>query len=87
MLRSHQLDKKPTDLRDVIRESVALVAPDMRARQVEAAFNLSPGPSVVVGDQVLLQQVLVNLMMNAIDAMSQTPPDRRRLTVSTDAVV
>ena len=84
MLRSHQLDKKPTDVHDVIKESLALVAPDMRARQVEAAVNLSPGPSVVSGDQVLLQQVLVNLMMNAIDAMSQTPPDRRRLTVSTD---
>ena len=78
MLRSHQLDKKPTDLRDVIKESLALVAHDMRAREVEATVDLSPGRSVVSGDQVLLQQVLVNLMMNAMDAMSQTPPDRRR---------
>ncbi len=73
MLRSHQLDKKPTDLRDVINESLALVAHDMRARQVETTVNLSPRRSVIIGDQVLLQQVLVNLMMNAMDAMSQTP--------------
>jgi C4-dicarboxylate-specific signal transduction histidine kinase len=33
---------------------------------------------------VLLQQVLVNLLMNAIDAMAETPADRRRLTISTD---
>jgi signal transduction histidine kinase len=84
MLRSHQLDKKPTDLHDVIKESLALVAHDMRARQVEATVSLSPEPPMVSGDQVLLQQVLVNLMMNAMDAMSETPPDRRSLKVSTE---
>jgi C4-dicarboxylate-specific signal transduction histidine kinase len=36
---------------------------------------------VVNGDQVLLQQVFVNLMMNAMDAMGETPPDRRRISV------
>ena len=35
MLRSHQLDKKPIDLHTVIHESLALVAHDMRARQIE----------------------------------------------------
>jgi len=84
MLRSHQLDKKPTDLHDVIRESLALVAHDMRAREVEATINLSTERSVVNGDQVLLQQVLVNLIMNAMDAMSETLPERRTLSVSTD---
>jgi C4-dicarboxylate-specific signal transduction histidine kinase len=39
---------------------------------------------VVVGDQVLLLQVLVNLMMNAMEAMVETPPDRRRLRVHDD---
>jgi C4-dicarboxylate-specific signal transduction histidine kinase len=83
MLRSHQLDKKPTDLHDVIRESLALVAHDMRAREVEATINLSTERSVVNGDQVLLQQVLVNLIMNAMDAMTETLPERRSLSVST----
>ena len=34
--------------------------------------------------QVLLQQVLVNLVMNAMDAMAQTPPARRRVTIRTE---
>ena len=84
MLRSHQLDKKPIDLHAVIDESLALVAHDMSARQVEATVNLSSNPCVINGDQVLLQQVLVNLVMNAMDAMAETPPARRRVTISSE---
>ncbi len=84
MLRSHQLDKKPIDLHAVIDESLALVAHDMSARQVEATVNLSSSPCVINGDQVLLQQVLVNLVMNAMDAMAETPPARRHVTISSD---
>ena len=84
MLRGHQLDTKPIDLHVVIDESLALVAHDMRARQIEATVNLSSHPCIINGDQVLLQQVLVNLVMNAMDAMTETPPARRRVTITTE---
>jgi C4-dicarboxylate-specific signal transduction histidine kinase len=84
MLRGHQLDKKPIDLHVVISESLALVSHDMRARQIEATVNLSPTPCVISGDQVLLQQVLVNLVVNAMDAMVATPPARRRVAIRTE---
>ena len=75
---------KPIDLHAVISESLALVAHDMSARQIEATVNLSSTACVISGDQVLLQQVLVNLVMNAMDAMAETPPARRRLMIRTD---
>jgi len=81
MLHSRQLQKKPIDLRAVIDVSFSLLAHDLRTRQVETNVELPSIACVVDGDPVLLQQVLVNLMRNAIDALADTPDARRRLTV------
>jgi signal transduction histidine kinase len=84
MLRSRQLARKPIDLHTVIDETLALVSHDMSARQVESTVDLSPDRCVVNADQVLLQQVFVNLVMNAMDAMAETPPGRRHLTIRSE---
>jgi len=81
MLRSHQMHKIPIDLHSVIEESLALVAHDLRARQIEATLELSSTPCVIDGDPVLLEQVLLNLVRNAMDALAEMPPPRRRLTI------
>ena len=81
MLRSRQLEKKPIDLHSVIDESLALVTHDMRARQIETTLDLSSTPCVIDGDQVLLGQVLINLVRNAMDALGETPPARRQITI------
>jgi signal transduction histidine kinase len=86
MLRNRQLETKPIDIHDVVRESVALTANDTQARQILVDVDLPPIPCVVIGDQVLLQQVVVNLLMNAMDAMSETPAARRRITVRAEIV-
>ena len=82
MLRNHQLQERPIDLRAVVTESLALVAHEMQARRVGTTVTLPSLPCVVSGDPVLLQQVLVNLLINAMDAMAETPPDRRHLAIS-----
>jgi C4-dicarboxylate-specific signal transduction histidine kinase len=82
ILKSHQLDRKPIDLHAVIDQTLALVAHDMSARQVSATVNRSSSSCVIDGDQVLLQQVFVNLVLNAMDAMADTPPARRHVTIS-----
>jgi signal transduction histidine kinase len=81
MLRNRQIDTKPIDIHDVVRESVSLVASDTKERQIYVDVDLPTLPCIVTGDHVLLQQVLVNLMMNAMDAMADTPATRRRVTV------
>ena len=88
MLRSHDaLEKKPIDLHAVVNESLALVAHDMDARQVRTTVVLPVFPCIISGDEVLLQQVFVNLIMNATDAMAATPPPERRLTIRSEVRV
>ena len=81
MLRSRQLQKKPVDLQSFINDALALVSHDIRARQIDVSFDMPPTRCVISGDPVLLQQVFVNLIMNAMDAMMETPPDRRHITI------
>ena len=84
MLRSRPLQKKPIDLHAVVNESVALVAHDIRARQIVVDVNGSSSPCVINGDQVLLQQVLVNLLINAVDAVAEMSPARRQVTIASE---
>jgi signal transduction histidine kinase len=84
MLRTHQVQMEPVDVRAVVRDSVALVAHDTRARDAEVDVDLPPVPCIIAGDRVLLQQVLVNLLMNGLDAMSDVPAGRRRMRVTSD---
>ena len=68
----------------MIDDSLALVDHDMKARRIEPRIDLSHRSCVIRGDSVLLQQVLVNLVINAMDAMADTPPARRHLTIRTE---
>ena len=84
MLRRRQLDAKPVDIHAVVRESVAIIAHDTKSKRIQVDVELPPDPCFVDGDPVLLQQVVVNLVINAIDAMAETPPERRRITVHSE---
>src|SRR5262249_27347884 len=76
LLQKHELESQPVDLNDVARETVAIVRPDAGSRGIELQMELADRLPPVVGDRVHLQQVLLNLLMNAMDAVAAMPPDR-----------
>lgn len=77
---------EPLQINEVIRQVVALTATEVEQHQVllYKAFN---GPALSVnGDVVQLQQVILNLIMNAVEAMSAINDRPRRLSISSDVV-
>jgi signal transduction histidine kinase len=68
-------------LRELVEDTIALVRPDAAARQIQLTTMISPQLPVAQGDRVHVQQVLLNLILNGMDAMSSIPKARRTLTV------
>jgi signal transduction histidine kinase len=70
--RKRQNEPKPVDLAPVIGECLDLLGDRMSKRRIEIRWNPSPEPARVMGCDGELQQVLTNLILNAVDAMSET---------------
>lgn len=82
MLRRDGTHMAPLDLRQVVVDVLGLMRSELIERQVTCVTDLGAAPAPVLGDRVQLQQVLINLVVNACDAMAQQPPERRRLAIA-----
>jgi C4-dicarboxylate-specific signal transduction histidine kinase len=71
------------DLNELVMETLGLVHTELMSRQVIPVTELAPSLPAIEGDRVQLQQVLLNLILNAADAMSEVDPTGRRLLVRT----
>jgi two-component system, LuxR family, sensor kinase FixL len=78
------VDYKPALLQDVIKESLTLVSLDSRRRRTSIQLNLAAEACPIAIDRVQIQQVLVNLIKNAFDAMEENTEGSRHLTIGTE---
>jgi signal transduction histidine kinase len=81
LLRKHELETEPLDVNELARDTVALAAFDAGSKGVRLTVDVPSTPSIVAGDRVHLQQALLNLVLNGMEAMADVPEERRRLTV------
>ncbi len=85
LLHKGPLELAPVDVNEVVEEVVHLTATDMLLRGATMDLELAQGLAPVAADRVHLQQVLINLILNGLDAMTENPRELRRLTVRTAA--
>jgi PAS domain S-box-containing protein len=81
--RKGDFQLRQQDINATITEVLRFAAADALARHVHIVSTLAPDLPPVTGDAVQLQQVLLNLVINAMDAMRETPAGSRQVAVET----
>ncbi len=78
-LQKHDMQKQVIDLNELVSDTVRLVDTEAAHRDVTIEAQLAPSPCLVNGDRIQLQQLLINLVINAMDAMAETPVAERKV--------
>jgi C4-dicarboxylate-specific signal transduction histidine kinase len=85
MVKKGQVARRPVDLNEVVMDAVRMVSPDAVLRSCQVETSLDASLRAIEGDPVQLQQVLLNLVINAFDAMQDTPVPRRKVVIATQS--
>jgi signal transduction histidine kinase len=81
LLKKGESKFEPVDLNHLVNSTITLLRHQLIDRRVAVETDLTDSQPVVLGDSVQLQQVLLNLIMNAMDAMASTPDGLRRIQI------
>lgn len=81
LLKRRPVERIPLAVPDLVQEVAALVRPNALQHKVQITIEVPRDLPTVCGDRIQLQQVLLNLLLNGMDAMNQQPSGTRRLIV------
>jgi signal transduction histidine kinase len=81
LVNKTEIEKLPLDINDVAREVISLVQRELVSNQVSLQMELAPALPRILGDRVQLQQVIINLVTNGIEAMQSVTDRPRELAI------
>jgi signal transduction histidine kinase len=81
LAKKSDVEKVPLDVNDVVRETIGLMQRELFSHQVPLRIELAPALPAVLGDRVQLQQVIINLVMNGVEAMQSITDRPRELVI------
>jgi PAS domain S-box-containing protein len=84
MVKKGAQARQRVNLNDLVTNVVCMVNPDATLHSCEMETLLDPNLPPIEADPIQLQQVLINLVINAFDAMRNTPLDRRKVVITTE---
>jgi signal transduction histidine kinase len=84
LLEKHEVSHVPLELHATLLDAIALIEPEARRRGIVLETAFAASDDRLLGDPVQLQQVLLNLAINSMDAMAPTPAASRRLSIATE---
>jgi len=85
LLAKREPRRQAFDLNEAVSEVGSLLGAETRRRRTALEIRPAREPAPVVGDRVQVQQVLINLVLNAFDAVAAVPEERRRVALTVEA--
>ena len=85
MVKKEQLERRSVDLNEVVMDALRIASGDAVLRSCQLETSLDANLPAIDGDPIQLQQVLLNLVINAFDAMQDTVPSRRQVLIATES--
>ena len=82
-VRTREPQRQPLDINALVQDVVQLVESDDEERALTCALQLAPGLPLVCADRIMIEQVIVNFLRNAREAMQHLPPQQRIAWVRT----
>ena len=82
--RASSVTVERVDMDDVIERALSLMHEQLRLRAIEVELDLSPDELVVLGNPIQLEQVFINLLTNARDALAEAPERKIRISSRLD---
>ncbi len=82
-VRRSEPKREPLDVNDVIRDAIGLLEADTRKRRIRIQTTLADRLPEIAADPVMIEQVIVNLVRNGMDAMHESPRERRTIRITT----
>ena len=86
LLKKAPFELKNLDLNDIVRDTAYFLSSIAVGRKVELSSVIAPEALPILGDRIQLQQVILNLVVNGIDAMKDTPSEERVIGIRTSRV-
>ncbi|WP_342804265.1 HAMP domain-containing sensor histidine kinase [Bradyrhizobium sp. CSA112] len=86
LLKKAPFEQKQFDLNEVVQETIRFFASLAVGRKFELVSVITPETLPILGDRIQLQQVILNLVMNGIEAMRDTPSEDRIISIRTSRV-
>lgn len=85
-VRRSEPQRAPCGINAIVDEATGLIEADAHKRGMRIVRDLAEGLPELMADRVMIEQVLLNLMRNGMEAMQATPAEKKQLIVSTAAV-
>ena len=86
LLKKAPFELKQFDLNEVVQETIRFLSALAVGRKFEMVSVITPDALPILGDRIQLQQVILNLVVNGIDAMKDTPAENRIISIRTSRV-